>query len=183
MHQALENRIPLTDPDLDLDTYRDLVAGFYGFVQPLEQQLALHAPQLSGIHLQERSKTSLLERDLQELGIAARLVPRCAALPDLEDEAAAWGCLYVMEGSTLGGRVIASALGRSLGLGAENGAAYFSGYGARTGELWREFCAALATASVDPLEGKSDRIVATAAATFECLHAWLYPGDLDLSRR
>ncbi len=58
------------------------------------------------------------------------------APPSLGGVAAGLGALYVVEGATLGGRVIARHLARSLALGPADGAAFFAGYGDRTGAMW-----------------------------------------------
>jgi len=57
-------------------------------------------------------------------GIALR-----EALPQLASLGRAFGVLYVLEGSTLGGRHIALALEKRLGLTAGNGAMFFNAYG------------------------------------------------------
>ncbi len=57
---------------------------------------------------------------------------------DLTNFDFALGCLYVLEGATLGGQVISRHLAK-LGIGPENGGRFFNGYGARTGEMWKSF--------------------------------------------
>jgi heme oxygenase len=48
------------------------------------------------------------------------------------------GCLYVLEGATLGGQFISRHLA-TLGIGPANGGLFFHGYGAKTGEMWKSF--------------------------------------------
>jgi heme oxygenase len=55
----------------------------------------------------------------------------------------AFGCLYVMEGSTLGGKIIYNILKKQLGLSDSAGASFFYGYGPATGEKWKTFGASL----------------------------------------
>jgi heme oxygenase len=57
----------------------------------------------------------------------------------LHSPEAAWGALYVVEGSALGGQLIARQLSERLGITAERGGAFFAGWGERTGSRWREF--------------------------------------------
>jgi heme oxygenase len=59
--------------------------------------------------------------------------------PVIATPAALVGQLYVVEGSTLGGQVIARQLEVSLGLTAETGARMFAGHGANTAERWQSF--------------------------------------------
>jgi hypothetical protein len=47
--------------------------------------------------------------------------------------------LYVIEGSALGGRVIAPKLKRTLGLAQGRGASFFHGFGGETGVMWNNF--------------------------------------------
>jgi heme oxygenase (biliverdin-IX-beta and delta-forming) len=86
--------------------------------------------------LRARSRRPFLARDLQALGIPAQARP--VQVAPLRSEAAAWGSLYVMEGSALGGQVITRALA-AAGLKPEAGAAYFHGWGDSTGMMWRDF--------------------------------------------
>lgn len=86
------------------------------------------------------------------------------------------GCLYVIEGATLGGRVITRHLQNQLGTTPDSGGAFFDGYGAETGSRWKAFCTMLsqyADHSAD--EDRQAAIVAGANRTFETLTHWLFP--------
>ena len=78
----------------------------------------------------------------------------------------------LIEGATLGGRIIGRHLQASLGLRADSGAAFFSGYGSATGPLWQAFGDLLRVraASTDEAE-----IITGAVQTFDTLDRWLYP--------
>jgi heme oxygenase len=54
-----------------------------------------------------------------------------------------FGCLYVLEGSALGGRVISKQVKQTLGLGPATGGAYFHGLGRQTARHWSEFLTTL----------------------------------------
>ena len=54
-----------------------------------------------------------------------------------------FGCLYVLEGSALGGRVISKRVKQTLGLGPGTGGAYFHGLGRQTASHWSDFLTAL----------------------------------------
>lgn len=56
----------------------------------------------------------------------------------------AWGFAYVMEGSKLGGKVIAKHLQKTRGILADNGGAYLVNAGADTGREWKGFLQSLA---------------------------------------
>jgi len=164
------------DPAFSLGDYRRLLTRFYGYYVPLEARLvAWSEAEARGIAYAERVKVPELERDLITLGETAEtiaLLPHCAALPALATEAEGLGCLYVVEGSTLGGQVITRQLLKSLGLTAENGVAFFNGYGAETGPRWKTFGAWLeeGAAQLD----QDEAIIAGANETFRTLGDWLF---------
>jgi heme oxygenase len=171
-HQRLEAALPLTDPGLTLEAYRGIVEAFYGFYAPLEAGLARVAEgSASGLPIHGREKLGRLRGDLKALGAtdaSLDALPLCAAVPDLSTPGAAFGCLYVVEGATLGGRVIVRALRAGLGLGPTTGAAFFDGYGVETGAMWVSFCVQLVASPWD----RGDTLAA-AVATFVELERWL----------
>jgi heme oxygenase len=170
-HQRLEARLRLLDEQLSHQDYRYILTRFYGFwcsweplVERLVNDLAFTFP---------RQRLHMLARDLAALGFSQAMLdalPICPPLP-LQDAAAALGSLYVMEGSTLGGRIIEQHLHRLLGIRRETGGSYFAGYGDRTGLMWRNFLDRLDATPVTA----AARINSGATETFACLTAWLPP--------
>lgn len=79
------------------------------------------------------------------------------------------GALYVLEGSTLGGRMIGRHITATHGLTGE-GLAYYSGHGPRTGSMWLAFRARL-----DTFDGDAAQVVSAANGTFDAMRAWLAP--------
>ncbi len=59
--------------------------------------------------------------------------------PSITSDGALIGCLYVLEGSTKGGRVIFRRMSRVLGISDEGGGRFFNGYGRSTEAHWQEF--------------------------------------------
>jgi heme oxygenase len=176
-HDAIEATLDFLGPDLDRHAYQQRLARLFTFYEPLEPLLAGAADWAHwGIDFDARRKSAHLAADLRWLGHGPSASwPRCAALPPLSSAAAAFGCLYVLEGATLGGRIIARHLVGTLGLGADSGAGYFSAYGDRGGSMWKAFQAAL-TAFAEQTED-SEAIVASAVATFDALRLWCAAGD------
>jgi heme oxygenase len=168
-HDRLEGSLGLLDEGLGLDGYRNVLARFHGFWRGWEPRVA---ELLRDAALTEpRRRQHLLAQDLAALGMTkAELtaLPVCPP-PSLDGAAAALGSLYVMEGSTLGGAVIRRHVARRLGLDRDSGCAYFSGYGAATGAMWRSFLARL---DAQPA-AEAERIAAGASATFATLASWL----------
>jgi len=103
-------------------------------------------PMLSGIitDLNERKKKHLIEEDLLYLN------HNKSASIDVFDSANltvpfALGILYVVEGSTLGGRFILKNIMTVPGLDKDQGISYFKGYGEKTGSYWKSFLIFLET--------------------------------------
>lgn len=124
----------------------------------------------------DRRKLPLLERDLRALNL--RPLPLRAPRPAPAGAAEALGALYVLEGATLGGRVIHRRIAGPLGITPARGGAYYHGYGEETGPAWKTFGQALERWAERTGEGA--RIVAGGVACFAALEAWLAtPGVLE----
>jgi heme oxygenase (biliverdin-IX-beta and delta-forming) len=163
--------LDLLEPPIPASRVIHLLERFHGFHAVWEPALAAVVPE----HLlQTRRKLPLLANDLKRLGHdeeRLRHLPRCSAAAALcADAASAAGSLYVLEGSTLGGRII----GRSLQAAPWYPAGrieYWDPYGGDTSRRWSETIAYLE--SLAP--AGADAIVRSALATFDLLHAWLLP--------
>ncbi|NKC32661.1 biliverdin-producing heme oxygenase [Falsiroseomonas selenitidurans] len=150
--------------------YVTLLRRLLGFHLGVEAALAA-APSLApfGIAVEERRRSPLLVADLVALG-AAPLAP-VAALPPAADAGFAMGCLYVTEGSTLGGQQLARALDGVLP--GEAGRSFLRGYGARHGAMWRECCTAIEACGAEA--GRLAAMIAGAEATFARFESWFAP--------
>jgi heme oxygenase (biliverdin-IX-beta and delta-forming) len=116
----------------------------------------------------------LLAADLAALGVSMptlEALPVCPLVP-LGDDVEALGSLYVMEGSTLGGRIIRRNVERCLGDDGRASCSYFNGYGSETSAMWLSFLARLAKRPT----GDFERAGRGAVATFERLAWWLTDG-------
>ncbi len=194
-HTALEDRLPLMNADLSREDYCQFVSRFFGVYAPLETQLLAspHWHQLA-FEYAPRQKTPRLAQDLLALGFsvaALAATPRCTDVPACTTPEQLLGCLYVIEGATLGVRSITRHLQSRLGLTPESGGAFFDGYGAQTGSHWKAFCTMLSDKTdrsaahaagdfVDhfSVESRHTAIVAGANQTFETLTRWLFPAPL-----
>ncbi len=155
--EALPRMRRLVDPELARKEYQDLLRRFYRANRLCERHLLARAAvwESRGLDWSSRlGKTAWLEEDLQRLDpdwrpstpaspLAGAWFPSLANLEDLtpppyagEGFARAAGCLYVLEGATLGSRVILGLLGRARERPAGDATRFFQGYGPRTGERW-----------------------------------------------
>jgi len=176
-HLALEYQMPILDPLLSHENYQQLLSRFYGYYAPLEAQLlALSWWDEIDLDYNVRYKTPSLERDLIALGNTSDSLtqfPRCQELPEITTLSNLLGCLYVIEGATLGGQIITKHLQANLSITPESGSAFFNGYGAETSKRWQAFCMMLTSQAeqIDDDEG----VISTANQTFASLEQWLFP--------
>jgi heme oxygenase (biliverdin-IX-beta and delta-forming) len=184
VHQRLESSLRLAAPDLTRSEYLQILQRFSATYSRLESQLDQHAPLLRSVELewQERCKLPLLQRDLAALGQAEmpatqftlrRELPRLETLPELI------GCLYVLEGATLGGKLICANLRRVLGIGPDNGAAFFASYGEAVAGQWQRFCVALEK-SLSDVAARQEAAL-SAVATFELFNACIVVPESERS--
>ncbi|MDB5883846.1 MAG: biliverdin-producing heme oxygenase [Polaromonas sp.] len=161
--------------------YQQFLHRFLGYYEPLEaKMLALPYWDTLGFDYAERYKTPRLLQDLRVLGETPESIEalaRCPSLPTLTTQSQLLGCLYVIEGATLGGQIITRHLLANLGLRPSTGTSFFDGYGGQTGSRWKAFCAMLSASGTE----SHDEIVASANQTFETLGNWLFP-DVPLSK-
>lgn len=88
--------------------------------------------------LEQRRKKHLIENDLLFLNAAKTNTEKVFQIEGISVPFAL-GILYVVEGSTLGGRFILKNVSKLPELSGENGVSYFSGYGDKTGSFWKSF--------------------------------------------
>ena len=97
-------------------------------------------------------------------------LPACPALPPIVDLPTALGAMYVLEGSTLGGRYITKAVRAKLGLTPGDGCSYFASYGDRVGLMWKAFGAAVDAFAAD--DAAREAVERSADATFAAVDGW-----------
>jgi heme oxygenase len=87
----------------------------------------------------QRRKTSALAGDLVSLEAKQPLLATEQQLPEIHNHLQALGALYVIEGSTLGGKIISKMINQQLGLTDGLGLSFFDGYGNDTELMWQRF--------------------------------------------
>ena len=144
-HEALEAHPysqSITTPDITMDAYVRYLHMMQQVVAGMEAALY---PELGEIvpDMDKRQKGRWLEEDLGFLHAADNPFPPFRLIQQAQAVPFAFGAFYVLEGSTLGGRVILKSLLPALPVTAEQGAKYFAGYGIETGPLWQHFLQSL----------------------------------------
>lgn len=146
-HEATEALMPLSGADFTRDLYAEVLQTMLPVVEGWERFAEQDAPADLRELLPARRRSHLLRQDLAALGVRVsgqktegvswgEVVGASQEAPDFQ--AAFLGALYVMEGSTLGGRFLAKHVASVLGLSQGEATAYFEGHGASTGAMWRE---------------------------------------------
>ena len=137
-HREIENLIDPMKNFVSLVAYKAHLLKSWRFYRSVEADLDSLDWSAVGIDFALRRKTPLLEHDLKVLGVFHSPAEHCKPMLERTTLDFALGCLYVLEGATLGGQIISRHL-MKLGIGRENGGLFFSGYGAKTGEMWKSF--------------------------------------------
>jgi len=164
-----------------LDAGLELLGGGDGYTSALVRFWGIYAgaePRLDSWHTTaglgdwpQRRKLPALRSDLLALGMTPEAVD---ALPVRHfgepDTAAGFGWLYVLEGATLGGAVIARHL-RGAQTVPPGALSFHTFYGRQLGRRWRAFHATLADWVGDD-EDRADAVVAGAHATFAAFEDW-----------
>ncbi len=175
--QVEQNRYAkaIMNNSLTIDEYRKYLEKFYTFIYPLEQQWQ-NRPEWSrcGFDIGARLHSPRLEKDLLALGLSEadiQALPLCDRLPDVSTFERTLGCMYVLEGSMLGGQMITRKLQTYLPLEPERNLHYFNGYGGDTRPRWQQF-GALLTEQVSAEDAERQTLEA-AIDTFVKIGTWL----------
>jgi heme oxygenase len=157
--------------DLTLDRYVACLQQIHGIVSAWETA-AHHAAETAAPWLQsllaDRRREPLLRRDLSFF--ASPIDLNHPLLPATPDAASLLGAMYVMEGSTLGGQLIARHVERVLPLSDGNGSEFFRGHRDQTGPMWKEFCEVLQTRVP---ESDTPAVIDAAKKMFAAFGTWM----------
>ena len=146
--------------------YATILKMFYGFYLPLEKRIDLQLSSADLPDLNQRRKAELILDDLSALGESSNNISICHQLPVVNNSAQAFGVLYVLEGSTLGGKVIAKMLLKNSSI-TEDAVSFFQGYKEDTGNRWKAFLLALNE------QDETNTIMQSANDTFFYLKSWM----------
>ena len=165
---------------VSIHAYTALLQKLFGYYKPLEERIAA----LPGWHnlpvdLGRRQKAPLLARDLLWLKPTQpqlSQLPQCERLPEVKSITQALGCLYVLEGATLGGQIIGRHLKKNLALDEDGGCAFFCSYGDEVGLMWKCFRETLSSHCSKHGRTEEEQLVTSACETFVSLDSWLFRG-------
>jgi heme oxygenase len=139
-HKKLESlsiSASILSPDMKISDYLKYLSLMHDVHKNIEEAIF---PILSGVipDFDKRRKSHLIEQDFKFLyHNKTNLTPVFNNIDITEPFAL--GILYVIEGSTLGGRFILKNISTVSGLDKGFGVSYFEGYGDKTGSYWKAF--------------------------------------------
>jgi len=169
--EALPISLSIMNPEVTNAAYALYLDLMHDVVKDAEENIfPLVLKNAEGLDIQP--KAAFIEADLKTLGIVKTRVaqPLTQGIDTHKmTPAFAFGVMYVIEGSSLGGRVILKNINAALGHDAKSGAAYFSGYGAQTGSHWKAFLGALT--QYEEINKCEDEIIAGANFAFNAISA------------
>jgi heme oxygenase len=168
-HKRLENlkiSRSLLDPEMKLTEYILYLDLMYDVQKSVEETVfPLVAGKIPDI--EKRIKSNLILEDITYLNF--NKIVHTPLFKEVEmSEAFAMGILYVMEGSTLGGRFILKNVTKFPELQSGRGTSYFNGYGESTGSYWKAFLEKLS--EYEENYNKSDSIMEGAVYAFDTIY-------------
>ncbi|MFD2556489.1 biliverdin-producing heme oxygenase [Sphingobacterium tabacisoli] len=161
-HQELEKTVVLQLKNVrNPSDYAEVLKNFYAYFNAIERAIAPFINTDTLPDIADRRNSSYLKKDIEELGSDIQTLP-LAIPPTITNIPQAFGALYVLEGSIMGGPYIVQMLQK---YGMDKGFHFFSGYGADSGKMWTAFTEVLN--QVPKTEEEEDSMVSTANETFE----------------
>ena len=151
--------------------YADLLTKLYGYYHALENVISPFLLDSEVTDYSTRRKSDRLFLDLAEIR-DGKNIELCRQLPAVDSYHSALGVLYVLEGSTLGGRIIAGML--SSRIQSESGFRFFYSYGDDTIEMWKRFKGHLRKPYT---KEQQEIIISSALLTFITFKNWLGTDD------
>lgn len=139
-HDAAEklfNSEKIFNKTFTLDDYRKIINTNYLMLLHSEDKIfnSLNGKFAEKLQLDQRKKLPLIEKDLASLDLKNQTVSHAL---DINNEHEALGMMYVIEGSTLGGNVIAKQLSKTEGFD-DITFNFFGCYQENTGPMWKNF--------------------------------------------
>lgn len=172
--------------DLTTETYQSFVRKLYSFYKPAEEVLAGFAGERAPACLPlDQQRVPALLKDLYAFGETEETIASIPLypLPVLNSVPLILGYLYIIEGSLFGNEPVAQQLERSLQIGEENGAAFFSIIEPRlVRPKWKAFLGML-TAYTTTNPDTCEEIVKGALETIHSYEQCLFEGKVTNIKR
>jgi heme oxygenase len=174
-HQASEKKMiaALKKIHSPVDYVR-MLNWLHGFYAPLESRIRHYLTPEQLPDIEKRYRAEYLLWDINESGIQTPPPEACKDLPVIDSFHRALGAFYVVEGSTLGGQIIAGMISRELD--SLKSLSFFVAYGAETRRMWLTFKEFL---NRPFLAEQRREIIAAAEDTFITFKNWIDKHELQ----
>lgn len=170
-HQLLEKKLVAKMRAIqNTADYTQLLSSFYGFYAGLEVSMDIQTELSFLPDYSLRRKSCSLAADLGALNNELPTIAFGENLPYIKNYLQIIGILYVMEGSTLGGKFIAKMIQAQLKTTEIKGFSFFSSYGDKTESMWQIFKESIDGICLNPIE--KEEIVLAANETFLHFSNW-----------
>lgn len=170
-HQALDKMLIPCIKSIETPVqYGDLLKCFYGYFSRVEEQLSLFLSNYDIPKYDERRKAHVIVQELESIGLP--FSSGLADIPQIDTKAKAMGAMYVSEGSTLGGKIIAKIIGGNLGIDPAQ-LRFFNYYGDNTEAMWKGFSDALNDYADSIDQPGRDEMIQAAIDTFHYFKNWI----------
>ncbi len=166
LHDKIESLNSLNSNSPTIHDYIKFISDTYSIISPLEN---IFSNKFNNIFYEYnfKPKKEFLISDLTSLGIQVNHIKQAIKLPEIESISNAFGVMYVLEGSTLGGQFIHKKLTAKHKHELDGAMSYLTANGSLTFIRWKEFLMSLEKYSVGNESRKKD-ILYSAIETFQC---------------
>lgn len=170
-HQALDKMLIPYIKSIETPTrYADLLKCFYGYFSRVEEQLSIFLNNDNIPAYDERRKAHVIVQELESWG--ETIPSETADAPRIDTKAKAMGAMYVLEGSTLGGKIIAKIIGGNLDIDPAQ-LQFFNYYGDNTEAMWKEFSDTLNKYADSIGLSARNEMVQASIDTFRFFKSWI----------
>lgn len=154
-----------------IQDYQHILKIFYGFFHPVELLISEHINPSILPDYTLRGASDKIANDLAMLNNVVPL-PVSAAVPQIRNIPQAAGAMYVIEGSTLGGQVIARMIRENPGIQVSDDAlTFFRGHDDNTIPMWKTFQGFLNDRFTS--EAQIREVTSAATETFSKMSEWI----------
>lgn len=178
-HTSIENNpyaVKLANGSITHEEYNRFLHKMQAFVLPMEERFVGFEIEFEkiGVTLRERLRRYDLQNDIKALEMPKPGDIAAPDVPKLDSFARALGALYVMEGSTMGGKIIASRINQGL-LGENPPMDYIYPYKENTMPMFQAMCKSIET--FEHNGGNQEEAIIGACETYLKLEKWLHADE------